>query len=481
MRAHTEKLSLLIVAAGLIMSPVANGAETFVLDTFRPTTSLGNGILNVSTSRLLPHLAPAAGLVVSYADDLLTLVRTDDDATLVDRLVDDRLTLHVDAAIGFFGYAELGIGVPLHVSQSGVELSAIGAPGTSASGYATGDLRVVPKVRFWDPRDAQGFGLHISLPIHFPLDTESPFVSDGDIRFEAQLGLDYRHAATGIHIAGSVGYHHRAERIVHNISVGPTLGWGLGVRVPVGLTPLRIDASLFGDVSFSDNIDLNDGTLIAGDREQPIEFLAGPSLEFGEWTVHLAAGAGIVRDVGAPTWRFIGGIGFTPVDDFLDADGDGVGDSADACPRVAEDIDGFEDGDGCPDNDNDNDQVADSIDKCPNVPEDIDGQNDADGCPDKDDDGDGVPEEQDRCPAAPEDIDGFEDEDGCPDVDNDKDGFEDAIDDCPIVPEDLDGFQDDDGCPEPDNDGDGILDGVDQCPDFAETVNGDEDEDGCPE
>ena len=48
-----------------------------------------------------------------------------------------------------------------------------------------------------------------------------------------------------------------------------------------------------------------------------------------------------------------------------DRDGDGIADDVDKCPAQAEDKDGFEDADGCPDPDNDQDGVADGDDKCP--------------------------------------------------------------------------------------------------------------------
>jgi len=129
-----------------------------------------------------------------------------------------------------------------------------------------------------------------------------------------------------------------------------------------------------------------------------------------------------------------------------DSDGDGILDKDDACPNKPEDMDNFEDKDGCPDLDNDNDGLADKVDKCPN---------------------------------NPEDKDNFEDDDGCPDNDNDKDGLADKIDQCPDKPEDKDGFKDDDGCPDCDNDGDGVPECpkvVDKCPDKPAKTP-----DGCPQ
>ena len=131
--------------------------------------------------------------------------------------------------------------------------------------------------------------------------------------------------------------------------------------------------------------------------------------------------------------------------------------------------------------DTDGDGLADDVDKCPNEAEDKDGFQDEDGCPDLDNDGDGVPDTADKCAAEPEDKDGFQDDDGCPEADNDSDGIPDAADKCPNEPEDKDGFQDDDGCPDPDNDADGVVDGSDKCPDQPETKNGYQDDDGCPD
>jgi OOP family OmpA-OmpF porin len=98
-----------------------------------------------------------------------------------------------------------------------------------------------------------------------------------------------------------------------------------------------------------------------------------------------------------------------------DPDSDGVVGAADKCPSEAEDKDGFQDDDGCPDADNDSDGIADASDKCATEPEDKDGFQDDDGCPDPDNDGDSVADANDKCADQPETKNGFEDEDGCPD------------------------------------------------------------------
>jgi OOP family OmpA-OmpF porin len=132
----------------------------------------------------------------------------------------------------------------------------------------------------------------------------------------------------------------------------------------------------------------------------------------------------------------------------VDTDGDGIEDGADKCAQEAEDKDGFEDEDGCPDKDNDGDGIEDANDKCPVEAETKNGVDDDDGCPEKDEDGDGIVGSADACPTEAEDKDGFKDEDGCADTDNDEDTVADADDKCADQKETLNGYLDKDGCPD---------------------------------
>ena len=138
-----------------------------------------------------------------------------------------------------------------------------------------------------------------------------------------------------------------------------------------------------------------------------------------------------------------------------DRDGDGFSNSEDECTEEAEDFDGFQDDDGCPEIDNDMDGLNDDVDTCPMFLEDIDGFEDEDGCPDPDNDRDNILDIVDRCPSQPETVNKYQDLDGCPDQrshpDFDGDGFWDDRDKCPFHPEDKDGFEDEDGCPDPDS------------------------------
>ena len=75
-----------------------------------------------------------------------------------------------------------------------------------------------------------------------------------------------------------------------------------------------------------------------------------------------------------------GGLRYAPAHN--DKDRDGIPDHLDACPMLAEDFDGFEDEDGCPDPDNDNDLIPDVDDMCPNEAAEEGRDEDEDGCTD---------------------------------------------------------------------------------------------------
>lgn len=104
-----------------------------------------------------------------------------------------------------------------------------------------------------------------------------------------------------------------------------------------------------------------------------------------------------------------------PTPGIPDTDHDGINDPDDHCREEAEDMDQFEDEDGCPEQDNDHDLVLDTADRCPLVAEDRDEFQDDDGCPDPDNDDDHLLDAADRCPNEAEVINGVDDQDGCPD------------------------------------------------------------------
>lgn len=267
---------------------------------------------------------------------------------------------------------------------------------------------------------------------------------------------------------GNLGAVYRGKGRVGGTELGPEFRYGVGAGFEASPV-FRLVLDGFGSTKFSAKNGTNAFELDGGVQILPLD---------SPFVITAGAGTGLIQGVGVPKVRAFLGVMY--VAEGGDRDGDGVADDKDQCPTIA----GVADADGCPAaaRDSDGDTIPDDADKCPKQAEDPDGFQDADGCPELDNDGDGVADDQDRCPDKPETKNGFKDEDGCPDEpDKDADGVPDKSDKCVDQPEDTDGFDDTDGCPDPDNDNDGVPDQQDECGDQPETKNGFQDEDGCPD
>ncbi|NOZ87543.1 MAG: OmpA family protein [Deltaproteobacteria bacterium] len=456
----------------------------------------GSGLwfMSLQSDRIRSHLGWSLSLWGDYQERPLVLREKGGGAR--SSLVERQTELSLAAGIGFFDMLEVTARLPFLPYRSGSGMYG----GSGLSSYSLGDLSIGAKAAILD---YDSFGLFAGADIVAPT-AGGNLAGEAGAAFRPVMGFGFHTGPADMVV--NLSYTLRKNVIEPGIDLGDELGYGLGVG---------IKAFSFMYASF----ELAGATAAANpwkkEAQNPLDALAGLRFFMLDdfLQISVAGGAGVLPGYGSPQWR--ARLGFTfqsPGQD--DRDHDGIRNRVDKCPDNAEDKDGFEDEDGCPDIDNDKDGIKDSNDKCPDNAEDKDGFEDEDGCPDIDNDKDGIRDSDDKCPDNAEDKDGFEDEDGCPDIDNDKDGIKDSddkcpneaetlnkvhdldgcpefdsdgdgvfdIDDkCPVDQEDKDGFMDKDGCPDIDNDKDGIEDKDDKCPMDPEVINGVDDEDGCPD
>jgi outer membrane protein OmpA-like peptidoglycan-associated protein len=86
-------------------------------------------------------------------------------------------------------------------------------------------------------------------------------------------------------------------------------------------------------------------------RGRPAELLVGAQVPLGEDTSYAlrpAFSLGLGDAAGVPSYRVLLQLRRLPTLGPVDADGDGLVDEEDACPNAAEDMDAYEDADGCP-------------------------------------------------------------------------------------------------------------------------------------
>lgn len=427
------------------------------VQTFDPALQ-PNGIFTIERSKPLGHLEFGGTLVFDYLSEPLKAVGGDQETAVVDQ----QLAAHLVTGIGLFDRFELSLNLPVYLVND------VSWQGEDVGGFSAGDLGITARGQILSQEQA-GLGLGASLKVTAPTGAGQMFVGRSSASVAPQVIVDRTFG--DLLLAGNLGFRFLADETLSDLEMGDEFTYSLGAEYTVVDNVLRIGGELNGATPVGDFFGSADTS--------PLEFLLGAKVITNSgFAIMAGSGAGLSPGIGAPEFRAFLGISYPTSKG--DSDGDGLLDSEDNCPDKAEDLDGFEDADGCPDPDNDQDGIPDDEDKCPDEAEDKNGYQDEDGCPDasNDTDGDGIVDMNDECVEKPEDMNNYQDEDGCPDAeaDADGDGIPDAEDECREEAEDKDGFEDEDGCPDPDNDNDGIADAEDNCPDEA----GVKAENGCP-
>jgi len=304
------------------------------------------------------------GLWLNYAHN--PLVTADGNGDLSRRVVGGRLGFDAVLSASLTRRLALGVALPLYAAQSG---------DANPSGAGLGDLRVVPKLQLLDDLQS-GVGLALLAEVRLP--THSGDFSGGHgVEVVPKLAVDHRYVS-GVRIGFNLGVALRAASRFINVDADDELAYAaaLGYRFggPNGKTELGVE--LDGGIGLHEH----------DSEELPLEALGYLSHAFNaDWEIIGGPGIGVLPGYGVPTVRGFIGLRFTPTSH--DQDGDGISDAEDQCPQDAEDRDGIEDADGCPeeDPDFDHDGVADVFDRCPDARETINGFEDEDGCPDSGD------------------------------------------------------------------------------------------------
>ena len=432
-----------VIAAGLLWAPVAGAQENsgFALDQYRGAETPEDSFA-ISRPNDLGHVRFGVHLHLDYAyNSLVWETEQGERETQEESLVSHMLVANIGASAGFFNRLVIYLGLPLNVMMMGDDA----IPG--AEGYhvgenddesIVGDLYLGARVRILGDND-DIFGLAAQGTLTMPT---AQWASggqrfSGEHNFSGHIEVLAEVRPGPVRITANLGFRLREGMDYGTFETSHELTYGLGVTYqPIDLLEIMVEA--FGASQFAG--------LDVASLSNPFEVLGGVRIHPGAGVViGLAGGAGIIRGAGSPAARGVLTIGWRmlpPVEDCPDPDEDNICGAADQCANEPEDMDNFEDEDGCPDPDNDQDGILDQADgpngSCMNDPEDRDNFEDEDGCPDPDNDQDGVLDMSDgpngSCMNDPEDRDNFEDEDGCPDPDNDQDTVLDPDDSCPLIP-----------------------------------------------
>jgi outer membrane protein OmpA-like peptidoglycan-associated protein len=440
--------------AGVVLVALAPGARADVtVQSFHPLPSIEDDLFEVESATVGQANAWAAGLAFTYARDPLvsTVVAcgsecpppdpvTGEQVSVGDRasLVKQQSVITIGGAYAIANRFEVGVAVPI-MNQTG-DPSMLGA---SADGSTLGDIALHGKVQLLE---IGRLALGASAVVTAPTAKDGQYAGYSGPSGAVDLLVSRR--ARRVLLSLNAGFLGRKTEEFASVAQGSALTFGAGGGFRV-ISSVWLAAEVFGEYG------------MVSDAQTTLQALGGLRVRLGSISIGIGGGAGLNKGVGVPKARGFLLLSYSPrmrpeeairppppPPDTRDTDADGIRNVDDKCPNEAEDVDLFEDADGCPDFDNDNDQVADTTDSCDDAAEDLDGYQDADGCPDEDNDGDGIADKTDVCPNDVEDKDGHADLDGCPDDDNDHDGVADLTDKCPAQAETINGNNDDDGCPD---------------------------------
>ena len=344
-----------------------------------------NGLIGTDQAEPLLPLQYSAAAYLSYAHNPLVFIYGDGT---YEPVVNHQLMLEVAGAVGIVRLVDVGVSVPVALYQGGDDSAGFG----KLSGAALGDLRLMPRVHLLSERSF-GFGLSLVPELTFPTGDKDRFVGDPSVAFRPKVIAAIPFGA--VRVIGSVSYRLRRNADAAGVTLGDEMDLHAGADV--SLERLQLPLSALAELSASTAA----AHPFRGDGLSSIEALFGARTRaFADFVVTGGVGIGLTRGLGTPAFRFILGIAWAPLPP--DTDGDGIPDPIDACPNQAEDFEGYQDEDGCPEGGQK--APTEVIPEPPLVEK----------PPVTDRDGDGIPDDIDRCPDDAEDIDGYQDDDGCP-------------------------------------------------------------------
>ncbi len=343
-----------------------------------------------------------AALLADVNFNILSLKLGDDKLA---NLLPFRADGHLLFAYQILRRFELGVDLPVTLYQSNnfSQLRDRGFTGEGNPGkFGLGDLRLIPRIFLLTEEDFW-LGVALALEVRLPTGDGQSFIGDPGALFAPRVLLS--HAFGKLRVLANAGLRLRRPGQYLNLLVDDQIALGAGVIYALGdlgkLRRTELMAETHLATPWANPFTFNN----ADSLKSPWEVLVGMRGRFGNhWGAELDLGRGVTAKsgYGREDFRILASVSY--VFEAADRDQDGIPDDRDGCPDVKEDLDGFEDSDGCPESDNDKDNIPDKDDLCPNQP----GIKELDGCPDTD--GDEVPDPVDKCP----EVAGPPENDGCP-------------------------------------------------------------------
>jgi len=320
----------------------------------------------------------ALGAWARYESDAVA-IRGTGGGSAVTRPVANELGLDLVASLGLGPHAQVGLAVPVSLYEQGSSgqptwvVSSGRVPTTSL-----GDISLHGKASLL-ANDKGGFGLALLGAFTLPTGAATSFLSDAGPTVTVRALADVSILVASLQ--ASLGYTLRTRDVTWpdtapaGVRFGDQIPWTLGVLVrPAVLHAIDPSGRHAWEVALHGSLPAGPvGPFGIGNGGSaalsPVLLALSDRVGIGHYQdgyVLAGVDVGLDQAIGVPSVRATVSFGWRFASH--DRDGDGIPDDVDQCPTLAEDLDGFEDSDGCPEADNDNDGIVDADDACPNVP-----------------------------------------------------------------------------------------------------------------
>ena len=371
MRAPTRTVVGLVLLLTLCLAPGRARADGFDGQRFHPAAGAAGGLF-VERALVPQNLGFGFGLFLNYG---YAPVLDRDRATGANIFVlQHAMTGDLLASIGLGNIFELAVDIPVDLAWIGVTDVFDGQRLSTNTGM--GDIRLVPKMAWYFGHAALNYGIGFYTALDVPSGNEDALRGAGGVRLDPTLLASLGGRRWDLTL--NFGLAARLASKNPDFTGPYELHWGLAATFGLIRAPRRTNLDLLVEWAGGFEPDSLQGGTIAVPMEADASLIIKPARA---WSIYLGGAAGLDNGLGVPDGRVIFGVRYAHrvpgSDRYQDSDHDGIINGKDRCPDAAEDYDGFEDDDGCPEADNDHDGVLDDDDECPDQA----GPRSNDGCP----------------------------------------------------------------------------------------------------
>ncbi|MCC6809003.1 MAG: OmpA family protein [Deltaproteobacteria bacterium] len=301
--------SLLLVIGVTSPAMAQTAARGNNIQLFNPTPG-PKGFFSREYGEVGYHLEPYAALWLNYARAPLVRFRLNADGTTTfDReVVSHQLAVDVVGALALFEILEIGVGIPFTPFQSGAGLPATPTePAQALANVTFGDLRLQPKVQFLNTEHVH---LGAAVMLTFPTGSKANFTGEQTVTGVPRLMANFRAVEDRFNTGIDVGIRLRAPATLDNIVFGHELVWGAHLSYEIVKNLLTAGVEIYGAMGFPKA--RADGVSRISLDEAPIDALAGLKIRAGWFLINVGAGTGITTGYGAPQFRVLAGLAFSP-------------------------------------------------------------------------------------------------------------------------------------------------------------------------